>query len=72
MYFAPPPPPPRPPQKILYYNHCLRSLGATLIPKRNNDDAKFGAGGGVGGGVNKVHYGVCENVTVGNDQSRRA
>ena len=36
----------------------------------NNDDAKFGAGGG-GGGVNKVHYGVCENVTVGNDQSRR-
>ena len=21
-----------------------------------------------GGGVNKVHYGVCENVTVGNDQ----
>ena len=28
-------------------------------------------GQGGGGAVNKVHCGVCENVTVGNDQSRR-
>ena len=70
MYLAPLPPP----EKKNYITIVFDLLGQLWYPKEieNNDDAKFGAGGGGVSGVNKVHYGVCENVTVGNDQSRRA
>ena len=42
--------------------HCFQFLlGITVVPSEieDNDYAKFG-GGGRGGGVSKVHYGLCE------------
>ena len=45
--------------KILY-NHCFQFLlGITVIPREIQDNGytKFEGGGG----VNKVHYGLCEN-----------
>ena len=51
------PPPPPPPKKKLR-NHCFQFLlGITVIPReiKDNGYVKFG-------GVNKVHYGLCDNV----------
>ena len=46
---------PPPKKKIKLHNHI------TVVPREieDNDCAKFRGGGG--GGVNKVHYGLCEN-----------
>ena len=46
------------PLRILH-NHCYQILqGITVVPREieNNGYAKFG-----GRGLNKVHYGLCEN-----------
>ena len=46
------------------HSHCLQFLlGITVIAREIEDNgyAKFGVGWG-GGGVNKVHYGLCDNV----------
>ena len=49
------------PLRILY-NHCFQILqGITVVTREieNNGYARFFGGGG--GGVNKVHYSLCEN-----------
>ena len=36
-------------------------LGITVFPKEIEDNGYANFRGGGGGGVNKVHYGLCEN-----------
>ena len=53
-----------PPQ--ILHNHCFQFLlGNTVVPREIEDNgyAFFFGGGGVVG-VNKVHYGLCENSDI--------
>ena len=48
------------PSKILH-NYCFQFLlGNTVVPREIEDNNRAFFGGGRGG-VNKVHYGLCEN-----------
>ena len=51
---------PPPPSKEKLHNHCFQFLlGITVIPSKIEDNGYVKFGGG--GGVNKVHYGLCDN-----------
>ena len=52
--------PPPPPSKEKLHNHCFQFLlGITVIPSKIEDNGYVKFGGS--GGVNKVHYGLCDN-----------
>ena len=50
------------PTRILH-NHCFQFLlGTTVVPREIQDNSYAKCFfGGVGGGVNKMHNGLCEN-----------
>ena len=51
---------PPPPSKKKLHNHCFQFLlGITVIPSKIEDNGYVKFWGG--GGVNKVHYGLCDN-----------
>ena len=63
MHLVYPPPPPQ-----ILHNHCFQFLlGNTVVPREIEDNGYafffFFWGGGVVG-VNKVHYGLCENSDI--------
>ena len=48
----------------IFHNHCFQFLlGITVVPIEieDNGHVEFFGGVGWGGGVTKVHYGLCEN-----------
>ena len=53
------PPPPSSPRLNLH-NHCFQFLlGVTVVPREIELCIFFGRG--KGGGINRVHHGLCEN-----------